>query len=447
MKNIKQNIERAFLDSPKNVHAVIYGIKKTRKRKTGQSALIYFVEKKLPINQLSKKDLIPKSVDINGTEYLTDIVEVKRIKTTQCYDFTDPEVTFLNTKVRPISGGLEISSLCFWEQTNPYEFSFTVGTIGFFAVDNYDQKLVGVTAGHVIVKDMFLASSRNINNIHSNITEPIVFNTLNGLVGTFMPSVLQFGSLEFTVNFNESKIGVPKRYSVLNESQSNELDVALISISNGVDNNSVLSQAGLPMAFDMDFATTSEIDSLLDDETPLYSVGRTTGPKGENCPMVCVGYGESEISFVKQSIPTTIDMTDLIFYSFEDDSNLPVYDGDSGSALIGNFNGVYKIVGLVFAGDTFDDPVFGPTSTVGVACRIDKIAEKMNISPIRSFSSWSMGSENFSKIYLPLTENREFTEYENKKYFQVGSELTAQTPISFPTPTPTPSITPTHINS
>lgn len=445
--NNTENIKKAFLKSPKNVHAVFYGIKRTRKKPTGELALIYVVDKKIPLYEIPKGTIIPEKIKINDVEYITDVIESSKFKTTQCYEFTDPKITALNKRIRPLSGGLEISSLSFWNQTGPFEFDFTVGTLGFFAIDNEDQKLVGVTAGHIIVNDMFSTTEREPTNpVHLNITDPIIFSQPEGLNATYTPRVLQFGSLEFSVNFVDDKIGIPKRYSVIYDTKPNTIDVALISITNGnsITNISILSQAGLPEAYDMEFASTNEINSLITDNVPLYSVGRTTGPKGITCPLSCVGYGNAEVGFLRQLQSVNVDMTELIFYSFADFSNLPSFMGDSGSALIGNFNGTYKIVGLNFADNSQNDPILGPIGTIAAACRIDKIAEKMNISPVRSTSVWSIGSEEYSKIFLPLSESRESAEFEGKTYFQVGSEITRDNPIIFPTPTPTPtpSITP-----
>jgi len=74
----------------------------------------------------------------------------------------------------------------------------------------------------------------------------------------------------------------------------------------------------------------------------------------------------------------------------------PVWGGDSGSTLIANIGGVWKIIGLVFAGNGTpynpqtnspynSNQSLGPTgpyqvaSTIGFACRIDQVASQLGI--------------------------------------------------------------------
>jgi hypothetical protein len=63
----------------------------------------------------------------------------------------------------------------------------------------------------------------------------------------------------------------------------------------------------------------------------------------------------------------------------------PAWAGDSGSTLIANIGGIWKIVGLVFAGDgmPYNPPVTGLNyeiaSSMGLACRIDHVASQLGI--------------------------------------------------------------------
>jgi hypothetical protein len=72
----------------------------------------------------------------------------------------------------------------------------------------------------------------------------------------------------------------------------------------------------------------------------------------------------------------------------------PVWGGDSGSTLIANIGGVWKIVGLVFAGNgtpynpqtglpnvTIGNTVYPlqVASSIGYACRIDQVASQLGI--------------------------------------------------------------------
>jgi len=71
----------------------------------------------------------------------------------------------------------------------------------------------------------------------------------------------------------------------------------------------------------------------------------------------------------------------------------PINSGDSGSALLANIDGTVKIIGLCFAGSTSGsvDGYF----TIGRACRIDRVAEELNIS---AFTGQSI---NYSDTTIP----------------------------------------------
>jgi uncharacterized delta-60 repeat protein len=130
----------------------------------------------------------------------------------------------------------------------------------------------------------------------------------------------------------------------------------------------------------LSFATTSEINAAISGTT-LYSTGRTTGPKGWGKDVSC----QLELTRSNVSLPVNFGLRDTILFNdalefkYKDDSNFPVAGGDSGSALIANISGVNKIIGLVFAGNAgnFSNP--NPGQHYGYACRIDRIADEMNI--------------------------------------------------------------------
>jgi hypothetical protein len=415
MNTLQQYIKTLLTNSPSGVHGIIYGPKKKNGNLTNQDSLIYFVEKKLPVSEIPENEIIPKNINISNKQYVTDVVQMKQFVLNQCYDLSDQAVVYLQTKQRPLSGGLEISNLAGWKDTGS-GFTISYGTLGFFAVDNTDGTLVGVTNNHVIVNDAFVNTEKNPLSALSTI-----FDKITILSSQRNPSVLQFGSAIGNVNLNTDSIGVPKRYVPISQYQYNTVDAALIAINPSTVNSSSASQAELLNSFAMPFATTNEVTSLSSNSTTIYNVGRTTGPKGTNCPLVVYGSGSVNVRFIRQNASTLITMSDVFVYHFTDLSNLPIYGGDSGSAIIGNFGGTYKIVGLAFAGDTNED-IYNPTSTYGVACRIDNIAQQLNIS------AWNGNSTNFNdlntdnllKIYRPLNDTRTNIQYNGKTYYQAG---------------------------
>ena len=134
----------------------------------------------------------------------------------------------------------------------------------------------------------------------------------------------------------------------------------------------------------LEFASTAEIDSIVTNQNNLFSSGRTTGPKGEGQTKL---FAESltqtsNIQYDYQGVTRVVQFSDCIKFIASASTTTPgktcewvINRGDSGSALVADFSGTRKIVGLVFAG-AFEDGV----NVYGLANRIDKVAEQLSIS-------------------------------------------------------------------
>ena len=162
----------------------------------------------------------------------------------------------------------------------------------------------------------------------------------------------------------------------------------------------------------MPFASTAEIDNLINNNYELFSSGRTTGVKGSPstlCPIRMYGYASFPIAYPLQGTSTLSYFTDVLMFVKPNDSSsftpstpltpatlcpYPVWGGDSGSTLLANIGGVWKIVGLVFAGNgtsynqqtglpsvTVGNTVYPlqVASSIGYACRIDQVASQLGI--------------------------------------------------------------------
>jgi len=420
MNILQQNIKDLLIESSNNVHSIFYAKKTKNGILTDEPALVYFVDEKIPLELVPQKEIIPPTLKIENKEYKTDVLQVARFNLNQCYDLNSSEVLALQTRVRPLSGGLEISNLSLWDQNSPYRFNFKTGTLGFLAIDNVDNTLVGVTNNHVIIKDGSLTSERNIlNPIYTNINSPVVFSSVGGYNATFPPTIIQFDNAGGRVNFTTDSIGCAKRYVPFSELGTNTVDAALIAITEGNTDSSSSSQSYLNDTFAMPFASTTEITSLSTNPITLYSVGRSTGPKGQNCPMYVFGAGAVQVKFDRQNIEVTYTISDVFAYAYQDLSNLPIWEGDSGSAVIADFDGTFKIVGLAFAGNTrLVNNI--PTSEYGVACRIDNVAAALNISAWDGSNIRYTNKASVSAIYRPNYDNRQSIVYQGKTYFQAG---------------------------
>ena len=254
-----------------------------------------------------------------------------------------------------------------------------MGTLGFVGVDNQTNSLVGVSNNHVLIEDAFLANERSTSGEKSSIYENMVTQpNESGNYGL------------------QNAIGIVKKYVPLSgTSYYNSVDCALTTLNEtDIDSTSYRQYGMTGWTQPLTFASTSEIDNLLSTNPNLFSAGRTTGPKGEGDMKLFVDSISTTISinYNKQGTSTTIYFEDCIrFYASASTTptgfvcTYPIAGGDSGSALVADFSGTRKIIGLVFAGSYFNGQVVR-----GLANRIDKVAEQMDISP------WTGGTVNYS---------------------------------------------------
>lgn len=399
---IKDKLIKLFDETPENV-GVSFGYKKTKKQNTGEKSIVFLVEKKKPIEELHPNEVLPSNVEIDGVNFKTDVVEIGKIKalcdqTTigQCYNWSPAGNTIPPNRgtIRPLKGGVSVTS-----KNN----DGGAGTLGFIAVDIDTQALVGVTNNHVVISDAFYTSERNINDILENEFSDNAYQPAEP------PPV------------SESwKIGEVVRYVPIYSPDSpfayyNSVDGALISLtSTTISNTESFKQLGLTGQLPMPFATTAEIDTLLIQNPPLYSTGRTTGAKeGSPCGLVVSSIGViiPVNGYIMQGNQTFVYFNDLIeFTRIDPTCPYPIFEGDSGSALIANYNGVWKIIGLCFAGGY----------ETGYACRIDNVAAELNIE------AWDGTAKNFinpatkDKLTVPLINNVKILSCNGKTYWQAG---------------------------
>lgn len=389
MNNLQQTIEKIYNNTPDNINGVMLGYKYVNNIKTDTIAVIYNVAQKKPLSELSPEEIIPKSLSINNNTYPTDVIEDRStIRMLTCYTnySSDAEILRLQgspSLLTPIKGGQEIIQFpTSWIEAPGGGYNASIGTLGLIAVDNEDDRIVGVTNAHVACKTLLRNSQRSAaeKNNPYNLYESSLWVDNQ----SYTPGALVRNGSNLIVASNYLK-----RYSSYSNNSTNYVDVCLFGfnsgISNLIDNSSYQvhqpTTIGQTLGY-LPFASTSEINNLL--TTPgvnLYSTGRTTGPKGwgstSSCKLVV------DALFVSAGITSDDDETysfaDLIRYRYEDNSNFPSAGGDSGSAVLANINGTVKVIGLLFAGNggSLSEP--NPGTHYAFACRIDRIVSDMNI--------------------------------------------------------------------
>ena len=381
--NLKTKIQDLFDSTPDSINSVSYGRKYKSGSETNDLCIVFGVDKKKRIQDLTPEEILPSEIIIDGKKYLTDVIETTIPRLITCHSF-NPGVNESDSNIQklrgnpnlltPLKGGQEIIKFpTDWIPAGAGLYNVSIGTLGFFAVDNNDNKVVGVTNTHVAVsKLLYCNDEKNLEGFKIDPYNTCLpdFAWVNGT--KYHPGQL---CRDTNANTNYLTCQYIKRYKPFSTSKTNYIDAALLVMNpTHVDSNSYkIHQADGVADYTayMPFATTAELDNLLNTDPTVYSTGRTTGPKGYGATTSC----QLRITNINYSSPVgfdegTVPFADTIMFKYRDNSNYPAYSGDSGSAVVAVIGGVRKIIGLVFASDNL---------SIGLIIRIDRIANDLNI--------------------------------------------------------------------
>jgi len=414
MKAIKLKILELAKTNTFNVNSISYGYKFVNNVQTDELCILFSVNQKKPITKLLNSEIIPSSITVENQVLKTDVIEANTpellVCNAGCGTQNGPNAVINKAFTRPLVGGLSITS---------NNLVTTVGTLGFIGVHTETQALVGVTNNHVLIQDAFYTSERNLGNLIKNEYAPIDSVYQNGETGSIPPANFIVGQTLRYVPIHQLPNVNKVDCSIFSLNQA-DIDAAPISAS--------VMQAGVAYTNPLPFATTLEIDNLLVTNPMLFSSGRTTGPKGGPlCPLrVSALFTAFPIQYKLQGVQTFVTFQDQITFVKPDPATdpalvplcpNPIIPGDSGSALIADFAGERKIIGLVFAAGT--DPVSG-NILYGYANRIDDVASEMGIE------AWDGTNKNYvdplSIQYITTVggSTNKFITCATKDYWQVG---------------------------
>jgi hypothetical protein len=428
LENISSKTQELYDSTPKNIVLVGYGRKFKDGVMTSDMSIVFGVTEKKPISEIPSSELIPSEIEVDGENLLTDVVEWQIPKL-----LVDCPASFYTWQtipppnrglIRPIVGGISI--------TNFTSLSGYAGTLGFVAVDNQTNSLVGVTNAHVIIDDAFIDSERTLNSVATNVAND---------------QVTQPSSIETGYIGQNNPIGLVKRYyPIYSQPTVNTIDAALLTLNQSdINTGTSYQQLGLTgWTAPLEFASSSEILNLVISGTPLYSTGRTTGAKGEGemklIPWM-VGVSSTITGNEKQGVAVNTSFNQGIVFvasvittpTPSDFCIYPIAAGDSGSALIGEFGGVRKIVGLNFAGSDF----------YGLANYITNVQTLLDISPYTGQTVNYSDTGNTQYHYVSGKSSDVSLNISGDIFWQVGLDICDfVTPTSTPTHTPTPTTTP-----
>jgi hypothetical protein len=375
-EELKKELEKLYRNTPDDIHGVSLGYKYKNGEKTEEIGIVFNVDKKLPESDLSEDKILPKSIRIGEQDIITDVREAPRAEMFSCYCSSlpcpdVPNISNLRAAPFPMRGGQQIIQFpTNWTPAGGDFYNTEVGTLGFFCVDNTDNKIVGITNSHVVCNRRFFAVDRDATLENSDPYNTVeVRNWVNGQ--SYSPGALASGS-----GGNIIVAQHIKKYQPISLSGYNYSDVALLCMNPGVISSTESYKVWQPIGTTdypnfLPFASTAEIDNLLATNPRVYSTGRTTGPKGytntATCRLRITGLGDYRT--VADSEDGSTSWGDLISYAYEDGSSVATFGGDSGSAVLADISGVRKIIGLHFASG----------GIYSFACRIDRIASEMNI--------------------------------------------------------------------
>ena len=467
-----------YLKTHPNVHGIGIGKKITNGQRLDELSIIFSVEEKKPLSELLPEEVIPQNISINNDSIVSDVIQSNRPIKLGCKDWVPgqkiidgfgtgtnatAEQNTHRVLVRPLVGGISITE----QSSLPNSF----GTLGCLAIDNEDGTVVGLSNSHVVcecfVEPEDQLSIYSFNSSGDPIIQPALYEPYNGSV-TSLPT-----------NQLINKIGTVKRYSSVNfdnvyfgQGAANYVDASVISIDTGKATAASFNILGFNEATFLPFATTEEINNLILLNRPLAISSRTTGAKNTDCGIIatqlnastaiyserCLPQDKQYASIKIESINPEFDFwrggqrkieyyNDLVKFEYADGTNGVAIGGDSGSAVIAEMlGGQRKIVGLLFAGE-------GSVGTYGYFCRIDRVAQILNVSQWNgnlNFSNPSTWQYITKTVVSPDPENTPtdlpltITEG-GKKYWRIGTSQSSTDQIitSVTTTTSTTTIRPT----
>lgn len=434
---LKDTIQALYDGTPEYVHGVTLAHKYTGGQKTEKISIVFLVDKKLPVSEVPAGEMLPASLVIDGVTVETDVQEAIRAHLVTCYGAGNQNIARLQPAqsgasfLTPMRGGQEIIQFPTGWTAVQGGYNITLGTLGFFCVDNADNKIVGVTNAHVTVSKRQFCSERALDDYNTYDERVWIADNIK-----YTPGAGRFNTGAFAPVASRVK-----RYTGATASGTNYVDGALLMMDPNVISTDSYKLWGPiedgddpgPFTSPMPFATTAEIDALLTSYPRCFSTGRTTGPKGftdsASCRLRVIGVGTS-LSVGDPDIGT-LAYSDALVYAYEDGSANPCVSGDSGSCLVALIGGVYKIIGLVFAGGAIGDG-----TPMGVACRIDRVAQELNIRAwdgtfnTNTFDAVTYrGDDALGELLVakndPRAEQTSFVHTDGFTYWQAGFRLTA----------------------
>jgi len=412
MNSVQEYIENFPVAEYDGLASIGYGEKYKSGSSTKVPAVIFCVSQKKGLKDIPTGQLLPSTINAGGVKVLTDVIEENISWEFEGYCHADQSTTPVSDhkmKTRPLMGGISIGNYDHQIRSNVK----LVGTLGAIVVDATDQQLVGLSNNHVLTPEVF--STANEQSTSYNYKDERIIQPA-GETGS-SPS--------------DNIVGTVKRvYPIKGAGKINNIDAGIFNITSidGVLDTTSTQQLNFTESTDpgvrvpiqsIPFATTAEIDTLVNQDYPVFKASRTTGPVGHPAHETSCELRIEKLHF-GPALVSGMKFQKLIQYKgigFD-----PSGAGDSGGLLCCQFGDPlkWKVIGLHMAGGmtTIDNVKVD----FGLACRIDEIAELLKIKAYVPVDGVSYTYGQTSPIYKVVAGFRSDPSIiiDGKTYWQVG---------------------------
>lgn len=430
--NVKKEIERLIVDNPYDAHEITIGCKSKNGEYTEEKVVRFGVKEKLPLDQIPPDKLIPKTLIIDGVEHKTDVyvaptdvytaAAIRKIDDVNAEELisvmsvaycnpigsmavppvVSPPVSYNRATTRPLRGGVSMAA------TPPTGY-VNAGTLGLMVVDSIDGKLVGLTNNHVCGNPGGSTDSCKFFANDSYSSSFTKFNTIN----MYQQSSWDRGS----VNYAPDYIGFAKRQYPLSSTFINYVDAGVVNLSASFVDNGSWNAVGSSFVSSPPFATKTEIDGITSSNL-IFKSARTTGPIGpDNYSSCVIQITDTSAALYVSGYGTGV--PPILFgdcLKITSTGTVVGIGGDSGSVVYAKISGVWKVVGLYFAGNG--------DGSVGYACRIDRVSNLLKIAAYTGGSySADPGTRSYVTMSLAEYGGQASASFNGKTYWQVGKNI------------------------
>lgn len=382
--SIKSKIQELFESTPSTTN-VGFGYKIVDGVYTNELCFVFGVQEKKSIDNLPTHEVIPAKIEVDSIIYKTDVINngvtfaaADPCDTGNCVTLNPTTYPYYVKVGTPISTKYDYGSNGANVPVPGNVNDLVKATLGSIVLDRTTQYILGLTSGHVLSRNMSIASQTTALNSANPFFGNPPYTT-----GLSYPYVYAFYAPGTSFN---AAVGMMHRYNPLYPTPVsgpityNQADAGVIGIYGTKDDSYRFlfnsTEAYKIQGYDdflyepLIFATTAELNALLvDPNLELMCRGYDQLKHGSVCGLK-INAIDVSLTMTYSTTTQTFPFNNIISFSrINPACPAPVIPGDSGSTLCAKIGGKWKIIGVVMGGN----------DTIGYACRIDYVADQLDI--------------------------------------------------------------------